>query len=172
LLGALQGYSGTILFISHDVYFIRELATHVVQVSVGRLVHYPGGYDYYLHKTAATSEREALTAGNKGEESVTNAPEKRPSLDRKERKRLEAEERNARSRARRERKAVVDKLESRIAAVEARQIEIAAQLEKPETYQSGGNAAQLNREMRHNEQELEQLTTDWEAAATRLAELE
>jgi len=172
LLGALQDYSGTILFISHDVYFIRELATHVVHVSGGRLVHYPGGYDYYLHKTAATSAREALTAGNKGEESMTNAPAQRPSLDRKERKRLEAEERNVRSHARRERKAVVDKLESRIAAVEARQVEITAELEKPETYQPGGNAAQLNREMRHNEQELEQLTIDWEAAATRLAELE
>jgi ATP-binding cassette subfamily F protein 3 len=174
LLGALQDYTGTIVFISHDVYFIRELANHVVHVNNGRLVHYPGGYDYYLLKTAATSAREALTAaGEDGSPAVSSkAPANRASVDRKERKRLEAEERNARSRARREHQAVVDKLEARIGALETRQAEITAELEKPETYQPGGNAPQLNREMRHNEEELEQLSAKWEVAATRLAELE
>jgi ATP-binding cassette subfamily F protein 3 len=66
----------------------------------------------------------------------------------------------------------VDKLESRIAAIEARQAEITAELEKPETYAAGGSAPQLNREMRDNEEELKQLTPKWEAAATKLAELE
>jgi ATP-binding cassette subfamily F protein 3 len=174
LLGALQGFSGTIIFISHDVYFIRELANHVVHVNGGRLTQYPGGYDYYLYKTPADSARAALTAGlEAGEEpSATNASGRRPSLDRKAQKRKEAEERNARSRLRRERKGLVDKLETRIAGLEARQAEIAAELEKPETYQAGGNAPQLNREMRHNEAELEQLNQKWEAAASKLAEVE
>jgi ATP-binding cassette subfamily F protein 3 len=173
LLGALQNYEGTIIFISHDVYFIKELANHVVHVSGGRLTHYPGGYDYYLHKTAATSAREALTAGPTGSAPPPRSqPATRPSVDRKERKRVEAEQRNARSKLRRECKAVVDKLESRIAALEARQVEITTELEKPETYQPGGAAPQLNREMRHNEEELEQLTSKWETAAARQAEVE
>jgi ATP-binding cassette subfamily F protein 3 len=173
LLGALQKFSGTIIFISHDVYFIKQLANHVVHVSGGQLVHYPGGYDYYLHKTAATSAREALTAGPAGEATpVAPPPANRSSVDRKERKRLEAEQRNTRSKARRERKAVVDKLEARIATLEARQAEITAELEKPETYHAGGSAPRLNREMRHNEEELGLLTGQWEAAAGKLAEVE
>src|SRR6266850_1942899 len=51
LAAALDGYEGTLIFISHDVYFIRALANHVVRVSVGQLTHYPGDYQYYLDKT-------------------------------------------------------------------------------------------------------------------------
>jgi len=173
LLAALQDYSGTIIFISHDVYFIKELANHVVHVNAGQLTHYPGGYEYYLHKTAATSAREALTAGNTaGANQPTNPKESESGLSRKEQKRLEAEQRNARSRVRRQQQAVVDKLESRIAVLEARQAEITVELEKPETYQPGGAAAQLNREMRHNEEELARLTPEWEAAASKLEVLD
>jgi len=64
LAGALQQFEGTLIFISHDVYFIRALANHVVHVNAGKLTTYAGPYQYYLDKTAATSERAALTAGN------------------------------------------------------------------------------------------------------------
>ena len=159
LLAALQDFTGTIVFISHDVYFIRELANHVVHVDGGRLTHYPGGYDYYLHKTGAGSARAALTSGlnnDAGQDpgSDASAADETPALSRKEQKRLEAEARNARSRARREHQARVDELETRITALETRQAEITAELEKPETYQPGGSAPQLNREMRDNEDEL------------------
>src|SRR5438876_2262653 len=60
---ALDQFEGTLIFISHDVYFIRALANHVVHVNAGRLTHYPGGYQYYLDKTKALSERAGLTAG-------------------------------------------------------------------------------------------------------------
>ncbi|HLX72362.1 MAG TPA: ABC-F family ATP-binding cassette domain-containing protein, partial [Verrucomicrobiae bacterium] len=63
LLYALDQFEGTLIFISHDVYFIRALANHVVHVNAGRLTHYPGGYQYYLDKTKAASARAALTAG-------------------------------------------------------------------------------------------------------------
>src|SRR5437016_8538555 len=59
---ALDQFEGTLIFISHDVYFIRALANHVVHVNAGQLVHYPGGYQYYLDKTKAQSERAGLTA--------------------------------------------------------------------------------------------------------------
>jgi len=60
---ALATYEGTLVFISHDVHFIRKLATKVLHVKGGGVVvPYPGGYDYFLEKTAAGDERAALTA--------------------------------------------------------------------------------------------------------------
>src|SRR5438874_11852303 len=53
LLTALKQFEGTLIFISHDVYFIRSLANHVVHVNAGKLTHYTGDYQYYLDKTAA-----------------------------------------------------------------------------------------------------------------------
>lgn len=61
---ALERYEGTLVFISHDVHFIRHLATKVLHVRAGVVVPYVGGYDYFLEKTGATDdERAALTAG-------------------------------------------------------------------------------------------------------------
>ena len=61
---ALEGYAGTLVFISHDVHFIRKLATKVLHVSAGQVVPYVGGYDYFLDKTGALGDaRAALTAG-------------------------------------------------------------------------------------------------------------
>ncbi len=63
LILALENYDGTLLFISHDVHFIRKLATRVLHVSGGKVSAYSGGYDYFLEKTGGLlSEREALTA--------------------------------------------------------------------------------------------------------------
>jgi ATP-binding cassette subfamily F protein 3 len=64
LITALRQFEGTLIFISHDVYFIRALANHVLHVNAGRLTHYCGDYQYYLDKTAAASGREGLTAGS------------------------------------------------------------------------------------------------------------
>src|SRR6266496_2304546 len=102
LAAALDEYEGTLIFISHDVYFIRALANHVVRVSAGLLTHYPGDYQYYLDKTAAVSERAGLTAGVSGGPASTTAHEPgraggHPSRDRRDQKRLEAEHRQARS---------------------------------------------------------------------------
>jgi ATP-binding cassette, subfamily F, member 3 len=62
LILALEHYEGTLVFISHDVHFIRKLATKVLHVKGGQVRSYPGGYDYFLEKTAAGDERAALTA--------------------------------------------------------------------------------------------------------------
>src|ERR1700691_1388470 len=99
LVQALKQFAGTLVFISHDVYFIRALANHVVHVNAGRLTNYSGGYQSYLYKTAATSAREALTAGTKVEAPRPNPVEKQ-SVKSKDQKRQEAEERQGRSRAR------------------------------------------------------------------------
>src|SRR5208282_2597936 len=62
LIVALKQFSGTIIFISHDVFFIRELSTHVTRVEAGRLAHYPGGWQYYIDKTAAQAAQAAPAA--------------------------------------------------------------------------------------------------------------
>ena len=63
LILALAGYEGTLVFISHDVHFIRKLATKTLHVHAGTVSPYPGGYDYFLEKTGAIgNERAALTA--------------------------------------------------------------------------------------------------------------
>lgn len=185
LLYALDQFEGTLIFISHDVYFIRALANKVVHVNAGQLTHYAGDYQYYLDRTNAQSARAALTAGgtnSSGGTSYTSSKssgqagtrETRPSeaASRKEQKRLEAEQRQARSKVRKAQQQVVHELEKRIQELERRQTEITAELEKPETYQAGGKAAQLNREFNHNADELVELTPQWEAAATMLAELD
>ncbi|HWN97020.1 MAG TPA: ATP-binding cassette domain-containing protein, partial [Methylomirabilota bacterium] len=60
---ALERYEGTLVFISHDVHFIRHLATKVLHVNAGQVVPYVGGYDYFLEKTGAMDDaRAALTA--------------------------------------------------------------------------------------------------------------
>ncbi len=63
LILALEKYEGTLVFISHDVHFIRHLATKVLHVNAGAVTPYPGGYDYFLEKTGALgNERAAITA--------------------------------------------------------------------------------------------------------------
>ena len=60
---ALERYEGTLVFISHDVHFIRHLATKVLHVNAGQITPYAGSYDYFLEKTdALEDERAALTA--------------------------------------------------------------------------------------------------------------
>jgi len=179
LLYALDQFEGTLIFISHDVYFIRALANHVVHVNAGRLTQYPGGYQYYLDKTKAASARAALTSGGDTTDAAGSKKSGNQgmrisgvSTNRKEQKRLEAEERQARSRVRNEQQQVVHKLEKQIQELERRQVEITAELEKPETYQAGGRAMELNREFRHNADELADLNPKWEAAAGGLEALE
>jgi ATP-binding cassette subfamily F protein 3 len=60
---ALERYEGTLVFISHDVHFIRHLATKVLHVNAGKVTPYVGGYEYFLEKTKmADDARAALTA--------------------------------------------------------------------------------------------------------------
>lgn len=171
LLGALQQFAGTLVFISHDVYFIRELANGVVHVQDGRLTHFPGGYQYYLDKTSAQRAAAAATDASAGDR-PPNANETRPARERSEQKRLAAERRQARSRELRAAREVVDRFEEQIAALETRQADLTAALENPQTYEQTRRTLELTRETREVVSELDRLTAEWEAAATRLAELE
>ena len=172
LVEALKQFAGTLLFISHDVYFIRALANDVVHVSGGRITRYSGNYQYYLDKTAATSERAALTAGNKPVQLTNSQPKDKGPTKSKEQKRVEAEERQARSKIRSEQQTIVTRLEKEIAALEIKQGELSVELEKPEIYHQPGQAMAVNRELVEIQSRLETLTPEWEAAAAKLAELD
>ena len=170
LIEALKQYQGTLVFISHDVHFIRALSTHVVRVEAGTLKHFGGGYQYYLDKTAQ-SARAALTSSSFAKGSSASKPAE-PQVDRKEQKRLEAEQRQARSRKKQEIQKRIAALEKEIADLEAQERDLAAELEKPETYHSGGRATQINRELLHVTDRLAEATTEWEAAGTELEQIE
>jgi ATP-binding cassette, subfamily F, member 3 len=173
LIGALKQYHGTLIFISHDVHFIRAIATSVLHITAGaagaggRLTFYPGAYDYYLDKSKATSARIALTAGSSssgGHPITDNAARTAGGLRKhKQQKRLEAESRNAIAKARREKEKRVHELETKIAALEGQQKELAAALEDPTTYTPGSHAIAINRDLSALTHDLARLTAEWES---------
>ncbi len=175
LVGALAQYEGTLIFISHDVYFIRAVAKSVLHISAGQLTPYAGDYDYYLDKSRATSARAALTSGttlsNAQPTTAPKAPAASASTENlslrevKQLRRAEAEQRKAEAKARREHEQKARELEMHILSLEGRQKELTAQLEKPETYDAGGNAMELNRELLGVAAELERVTAEWESFA-------
>src|SRR5438045_9722937 len=81
----------------------------------------------------------------------------------KERKRLEAEARNAIAKVRREKEKRVHELEMKIAALEGQQKELAAALEDPAAYTAGGRATAINRDLSAVAEDLVRLTAEWES---------
>jgi len=177
LVAALSEFIGTLVFISHDVYFIRAIATRVLHISGGVLTPYAGDYDYYLEKTKASSARVALTAASNGS-GLTNArpatggpaASSKPVIttSSKERRQQAAEARKAMG----FQKKHVATLEARIATLEAKQVQLTAEMEKPETYTKPGRSQELQQQLRTVGHDLHKASTDWEAAATKLSELE
>ena len=165
LVGALKEYEGTFIFISHDVYFIRALAQTVLHVHSGRLTPYAGNYDYFLEKSKATNARAALTSSlgtdrNPLANATPTAAKKAEPAKKKpggDPKKLRIE---------------VGHLEETVSKLEAKQNELTAELEAPETYSQPGRAQHLNRELSVVVDELTAATTAWEKAAAELAELE
>jgi ATP-binding cassette, subfamily F, member 3 len=169
LIGALKQYHGTLIFISHDVHFIRAIATSVLHIDGGRLASYPGNYQYYIDKSKAGSARTALTAGQTLQDrqsngAKTSAPRPGGLREQKAQKRLEAETRNAIAKAKREKQKRVHDLEARIATLEGQQKELVAALENPAAYESGGRAVAINRELSAVAADLARLTKEWESA--------
>ena len=192
LIRALSAFGGTLIFISHDVHFIRAIAKGVLHVHSGRLTPYAGDYDYYLDKSRATNERAALTAGfadprlsdaairtrlpHQGEANADETTPDRSSLQpgrkTKDQKRLEAEARAARSGPQKKLRTEVGRLEQRVSELEAKQTELTAILEAPETYQEPGRAQHVNRELSSVVEQLREATLEWEEKATELSNLE
>ena len=181
LVGALKQFQGTLVFISHDVHFIRVLANHVVRVENGRLRHFTGGYQYYLDKTSQSARAALTSSGSGGASSAspgnsggrgTPPSEGTSAMDRKEQRRIEAGQRQARSRKKREIQGRITALEREIDGLEAREKALTAELEKPETYAAGSRAMQVNRELMAVHDRLAVANAEWEKAGTELAQFE
>jgi ATP-binding cassette subfamily F protein 3 len=177
LIDALKQFQGTLVFISHDVYFIRALAQTVLRISAGKLTPYAGDYDYYLEKSGALSEKIGLVAGEQltdsrpAEAPVATVPKAVSTVKTKEQKRREAEERQAVSVARKKAQAHLEDIERQIAESEKRHKEIVGDMEKPETYADGNAAVRLNRELVEITDRLDKLNESWEDASADVAAL-
>jgi len=167
LIAALEQYRGTIIFISHDVYFIKAIADHVVRVQDGELRQFPAPYQYYVDKMA---EEQKVAAGFQTP-SASARPAPVSQANRKEQRRLEAAERQAKSKVKRKQQEIVKALEARIASLEKRQAELVALLEDPGSYEKDGGAAGYNRELAVGQRELIKLTAEWEAESEKLTAL-
>jgi ATP-binding cassette subfamily F protein 3 len=167
LVGALKAFEGTLIFISHDVYFIRSLAENVLHVNAGRLTAYAGNYDYYLEKSRATNERAALTAGF-----TDGRPKDTPAAAKPAKSAAPAASAKPSSGEIRKFREHVGQLEKKVVELEAKQAEITAELEAPETYADKGKFHHLNRELSTIVDQITAATEEWEAAATKLVEME
>jgi ATP-binding cassette subfamily F protein 3 len=160
LVEALKQFEGTLVFISHDVYFIKALANKVIHVAGGKLTHYQGDYEFYLHKTKSTSARAALTAGAVGtgkpaKVAKAPAPKPAPAAGSKEQQRARAAQQKQLEQS-------IAKLEREIAHLETQRREIEELLAKPEVWSDGPRAAGLGRELQKDGERLASLTAQWE----------
>ena len=172
LIEALRPFEGTLIFISHDVHFIRVLANHVVRVENGRLRHFTGGYQYYLDKTSQSARTALTSSGRDALPRVQADRQVSPTESRKEQRRVEAGHRQVRSRKRQEIQKRITALEKEIAELETREKELTTELEKPETYATGGRATQINRELMEVHDRLAAANVEWEKAGMELAQFE
>lgn len=114
LLDALKGFDGTVVFVSHDRYFVNNLATRVVEVEAGSLTSYYGDYEYYLEKKGQQTQNQLENSLKMS--TAESVPEKPGHVSREEQKRIRREEQ-----AREKRQKA---LEDEIAAVEQQLAEL------------------------------------------------
>jgi ATP-binding cassette subfamily F protein 3 len=171
LVSALQPYEGTLVFVSHDVHFIRSLATTVLHINAGRLTPYAGDYDYYLEKSGAASDRGGLVAAlsnhRPAEKPVATGPKPKLGLKEiKQQRRAEAEARKAAAAALRLSQSRHNELEQRIMTLETRQRELATILE---TAPNDASSFPLHRELADLTEELEQANEEWNNLSATMA---
>jgi len=90
LVKALKAYEGTLVFISHDIYFVRSLANVVFEVKEGRVRKFPGSFDYYLEK----SKEDAATAEESRPRMKQPRPDENKERDRESQRQKKEEEKN------------------------------------------------------------------------------
>ena len=150
---ALNDYTGTLLYVSHDRYFINQTATRILDLVNQKFVNYIGNYDYYLEK------KEELTAAYTSEvnASASASPASAPSenkLSWQEQKEAQAKERKRQNDLR--------KTEKRITALEERDSEIDQLMMKEEIFTNSVKCQELAQEKATIAEELEELYEKWE----------
>lgn len=180
LENAIAGYQGTVLYVSHDRYFINKTATRILDLTHGQMVNYIGNYDYYLEHvdeqmmrifgSSASKDGSAMLTGSyKYEEASNNnsLPNNEPSsngaLDWKAQKEIQAKKRKL--------EAQLSKCEKEIEKLESRNSEIDASLADPSVGTDLAKLRKLTDEQTENNDKLSSLYDEWEKVSTKLSEL-
>ncbi|BDG04501.1 ABC-F family ATP-binding cassette domain-containing protein [Anaeromyxobacter oryzae] len=172
LIDALRGYDGTLLFVSHNRSFLNQLATVIWEVKDGGILPSPGNLDDWLYHQR---QLEAAAAGDAAAAPGNGAPAARgggavasPPMTEKERRRAEAEARNARARREKPVRDEIARLEAEIARLEGEERETTAALADPALYQDFARAKPLIERQAAAKAALEKAFSAWEDAQARL----
>lgn len=157
LENALIDYQGTILFVSHDRYFINRIATKVVELSESGSKLYLGDYDYYLEKKKEEEELAALTT-------QTETPVLEPKNSFYQNKESQKLLRNL--------KRKVLQVEENLAKIEETIEELQLAMSQPEISENHVELMNLNQQLQNAETRQEELLQDWENFSTELEEFE
>ena len=155
---ALNSYTGTVFYVSHDRYFINQTATRILELTNQAVVNYIGDYDYYLEKKEELTEKYAPVQ----QETVT-VQETAPATA-SEGKLTWQQQKEEQARKRKQ-EAELKKTEARIEELETRDKEIDETLVLPDVCTNVGRCAELSREKDKIQQELEELNEKWETLA-------
>ena len=150
LENALIDYPGTILFVSHDRYFINRIASKVIELNVEGVTDYLGDYDYYVEKKLEQEELKALQQNEQQSAIQSNPSEKTSYQQDKEAKKLE-----------RQRQRRIEQIENQIEELEQAVEENEQLLCDPEVFQDHVKSLEINEENEKYKQELEQLMEEW-----------
>jgi ATP-binding cassette subfamily F protein 3 len=183
---ALLGYTGTVVIVSHDRFFLDRLVHRVIEIRDGQCHEYLGNYSYFIQKRAdliaiASKEKgegpsqetaDAMEMGRLSVNSISSGAQEalpgRRAFKTKEEKRLEAEERNRLSRITRALKDELAALEDRIAHLEAKQRENEKTLCAPDIHKEPNRIKQLNQDLLDRARELESLYAAWDDLTRKL----
>lgn len=163
LEAALMDYEGTLLFISHDRYFLNKMAERIVELHPGGTEHYLGNYDDYIEKKqelediAREAEEAALSSSKRSVKPDQESTEKSGAASFEADKQAKREERN------RQRKQ--EALEQEIAKLETEITELEAQMALPEVYQDYMKLQELQGDAEARKIQLAKAYEDWEALA-------
>ena len=136
--GSLNSYTGTVLYVSHDRYFINQTATRILDLTNQSVVNYIGDYDYYLEKKEELTEKYAPTA----QEATEEAREETSS----EGKLTWQQQKEEQARKRKQENELKKKSKKRIEELETRDKEIDDTLVLPDVCTNVGRCAELSRE--------------------------
>ena len=165
LIEALKGYAGTMLFVSHNRSFLNGLATRIWEVKDGGILDQPGNLDDWLyHQQQLQADGEAATDGDRREALRDGGSEK-------ERRRREAEARNARRAREKPLRDAISRLEARIGELEAAQRTAEVALGDPALYQDFARARPHVEALADAQGELASLYPEWEAKQLELEAL-
>lgn len=153
---ALNSYTGTVLYVSHDRYFINQTATRILDLTNQSVVNYIGDYDYYLEKKEELTEKYAPTA----QEATEEVNEETPSEGK-----LTWQQQKEEQARKRKQENELKKVEKRIEELETRDKEIDDTLVLPDVCTNVGRCAELSREKDKIQAELEELYEKWEELA-------